>query len=96
MENGSATVLLNGDMVANMTQEIKEDLLKLIKDGIKDLIVDFDQVEMIDSLGIGVLVGTHNSLKKDNGTLKLINVTPDIYHLFITMRLNDYLDIVSK
>lgn len=95
-KKGGATVVLNGDMVANITQEVKDELLSLIKDGRINLIIDFDKVEMVDSLGIGVLVGTHNSLKKENGSLKLINVQPDIYHLFITMRLNDYLDIQGK
>ncbi len=94
-KKGGATILLDSDMVANTTQDVKEELLALIRDGRTELILDFEKVEMVDSLGIGVLVGTHNSLKKVDGSLQLINVAPDIYHLFITMRLNDYLDIKS-
>ena len=95
-DNEKATVTPDGDIVANITQQLKDELLGIIAEGIKTLIINMDHVEMVDSLGIGVLVGAHNSLKKSDGTLELINVSEDITHLFVTMRLNDYLKIQSK
>ena len=87
--------LMNKLTVMN-SKQLKDELLGIIGEGTKTLVIDMEHVEMVDSLGIGVLVGAHNSLKKVDGALELMNVSEDITHLFVTMRLNDYLKIQSK
>jgi anti-anti-sigma regulatory factor len=43
---------------------------------------------MVDSVGIGVIIASHNTLNQADRKLKVINVTKDVYGLFTTMRLN--------
>jgi anti-anti-sigma regulatory factor len=45
-------------------------------------------VQMVDSVGIGVIIAAHNTLNQSQRELKVINVTKDVYGLFTTMRLN--------
>ncbi|GAH73899.1 unnamed protein product, partial [marine sediment metagenome] len=76
------------DIVASMAEDFRKKLLKLVEKGIKDLTVDLAGAEMMDSVGLGVFIATHNSLKNAGGKLTITNVSEDIYRLFKTMRVD--------
>ena len=57
------------------------------------MVLDFSQVQSIDSVGIGLLVATHNSLAKVGGSLSLANVGQDIFQLFTLMRLDKHFSV---
>ena len=80
-------------IVASMAENFRNKLLKMIEGGIKELVIDFDGVDRVDSMGIGVLVATHNSLTKVGGRLSIINVPEDMCKLFAVMRLNQHFEI---
>jgi anti-anti-sigma factor len=81
------------DIVASMADGFRKRLLKVVKGGAKDLVIDLKGVEMIDSVGIGVIIATHNSMSSSGGTLRLTNLSQDIYGLFKTMRLDEHFDV---
>ncbi len=81
------------DIIASMAGEFREKLLKLVEKGIKDLIIDLSGVEMVDSVGLGVLIATHNSVSKAEGKLTIKNVPENIYKLFKTMRLDQHFEV---
>ena len=89
------TVKPGKDIVASMAEEFRGKLLKLVKQGIKEITIDLDNVEMVDSVGLGVLIATHNSLDDAGGGLKLKNVSDDIYNLMKTMRLDQHFDVIT-
>jgi len=76
------------DVVASMAEAFKGELLSAVNASQGDLVIDFDGVGMVDSVGIGVIIAAHNSLTQSNRQLKVINVAQDIHGLFSTMRLN--------
>jgi len=76
------------DVVASMAEAFKGELLSAVDSSQGTLIIDLDGVNMVDSVGIGVIIAAHNSLCHSNRKLKVINVAQDIYGLFSTMRLN--------
>jgi anti-anti-sigma factor len=81
------------DVVASMAEEFKQSLLDEIKNGIKELVIDLTGVEVVDSVGLGVMIATHNSLSKSGGKLKVVNASEDICRLFQTMRLDQHFEI---
>lgn len=81
------------DIVASMTENFRKKLLKHVENGIKELTIDFTTVEMVDSVGLGVLIATHNSLKNVGGRLKVTNVSENINKLFRTMRLDQHFEV---
>ena len=81
------------DIVASMAEDFRSELQKVIEDEGKDIVIDMDGVEMVDSVGIGVIIATHNSLNKIDRQLKVINIIKDIYTLFTTMRLDRHFEI---
>lgn len=76
------------DIVASMAEDFKAELLSAINDSSAEVVIDLDGAEMVDSVGIGVIIAAHNTLNQADRKLKVINVTKDVYGLFATMRLN--------
>lgn len=76
------------DIVASMAETFKAELLSTIDTSDGDLTIDLAGVEMVDSVGIGVIIAAHNSLDRVGRKLQVINAAKDIYSLFATMRLN--------
>jgi anti-anti-sigma factor len=76
------------DIVASMAEGFRNELLSVINDSSSELVIDLAGVEMVDSVGIGVIIAAHNTLNQSGRKLKVINVTKDVYGLFTTMRLN--------
>jgi len=88
-KEGNQTIIRPGtDVVASMAEEFKGELLSMINESSSEVVIDLDGVEMLDSVGIGVIIATHNTLSQSDRKLSIINVAKDIYGLFTTMRLN--------
>jgi len=94
MSTAAAKIVKPGkDIVASMAPEFKTELLKFIEGGVKELTVDLDNVGMVDSVGLGVLIAAHNSLHKTDGTFSVVNASEDIYKLFQVMRLDRHFTV---
>ena len=93
-KNGDQVVVKPGkDVVASMANEFRSQLHKLVQEEPRELVIDLAGVEMVDSVGIGVIIATHNSLNKAGGSLRVTNVASDIFTLFSTMRLDHHFTI---
>jgi len=84
---------IDGDIVSTSSQQLKEKLHKAVDEQPKILTLDFKNVEYVDSIGIGIIIATHNSLRNKGAKLKLINVNNNILNLFKTMRLDKHIDM---
>jgi len=93
-KNGDQFVVKPGvDLVASMANEFRTQLHELVQESPKILVIDLSGVKMVDSVGIGVIIATHNSLNKSGGELQVTNVADDIFTLFTTMRLDHHFTI---
>jgi len=89
VREGDKTVIKPGmDIVASMAEDFKNELLSAINESQGEVVLDLAGVEMVDSVGIGVIIATHNTLNQADRQLKVTNVAADVYGLFTTMRLN--------
>jgi len=57
------TVKPGKDIIASMADGFREKLLKLVEQGMHNLIIDFKDVKIVDSVGLGTLIATYNSLE---------------------------------
>ena len=97
VRDGDMTVVRPGiDIVASMAEDFKRELISAINDNPGDFVIDLAGVEMVDSVGIGVIIATHNTLEQVGRSLKVINVSKDVFGLFSTMRLNRRFTIEGK
>lgn len=95
-DGSSAVVKPGADIVASNAKELREELKNLIDLGIRELVVDLGAVEMIDSVGLGLLIAVHNSLSKTDGTLTVINASKDLEGLFKSMRLDRHFAVRGR
>ena len=89
VKNGNKVVVNPGkDIVASMVEDLKNQLKQELDDKVTEIIFDLSETAMIDSMGIGVLIAAHNSLKKNGGRLELTNASADVMKLLQSMQLD--------
>ncbi len=88
-----ATVVVKDDLVGSRIESVRQELLDLMNQGVVTVVIDLDGVQTVDSLGMGLLVATHNSLKAKQGQLALINVNAKIFNVLSIMRLDKHFSI---
>ncbi len=52
------------------------------------LLLDFNTVDHLSSAALGMLINANNSIKQRNGQLRLTNIKPQIYEVFVITKLN--------
>ncbi len=92
-DGGQIIVKPGKDVVASMANEFRAELNSQIQEAPSELVIDLAGVEMVDSVGIGIIIATHNSLDQKGGKLKVVNIADDIYGLFSTMRLDRHFTV---
>jgi anti-anti-sigma factor len=78
-----------------MVPAFKQELSTLLAESPKELRLDLSGTAMMDSVGIGVLIATHNSMKKIGGRLVIAGASENIAKLFKSMRLDQHLTLVT-
>ncbi len=79
---------LKGDVMGgDDTKEFNQLLHKLIDEGKKNVIIDLGEVKFMNSSGLGMLISGLTTVKRENGGLKLANVTEKIESLLIITKL---------
>ena len=61
-----------------------------------NIVLDFYNIEYIDSSIIGCIVDFFNELRNNKGSLKLINVGKNIFEILEMTNLTRFLDISQK
>ncbi|MDP3428245.1 MAG: ATP-binding protein [Humidesulfovibrio sp.] len=94
-KEAAVRLTLEANVSAKNTQDLRDLFKRHLSDGARNLELDFSKVGSIDSVGIGLLVATHNSLAKAGGSLSLSNVSQDISQLFTLMRLDKHFHVAQ-
>jgi anti-sigma B factor antagonist len=73
---------------ANIT-EIGQTLNSMVDEGDNPkLLLDFANVDHLSSAALGMLINANNRIKQKNGQLRLANIKPQIYEVFVITKLN--------
>lgn len=89
-------VLEVGEAVsASRVGELRETFKSAIGGSTKELVLDCARLTVLDSLGIGLLVATHNSLARNGGRLALVHASPEILELLRIMRLDRHFRVTG-
>jgi len=75
-------------------QQIGEEIASLIEaDPNPKLLISFSNVDHLSSAALGTLITIHNKIKAKRGQLRLANIDPQIYEVFVITKLNKLFDI---
>lgn len=75
-------------------QQIGDEIAKLIEASDNPrLLIDFSQVEHLSSAALGTLITINNKVRQKDGQLRLCNIDPQIYEVFVITKLNKLFQI---
>jgi anti-sigma B factor antagonist len=75
-------IALSGEVDLYTAPEFKQELLRVIGEGSKQVVVDFTDTTFIDSTTLGVLVGGVKRLRPEGGQLSLVCNDRNITKIF--------------
>ena len=76
--------LMSGPEVGPFQDHVK----RLVKDGIKNVVVDFSKVKWFGSSMLGVLTASLTTLRNEGGDLRLTGITKKIESIMMVTRLS--------
>jgi anti-sigma B factor antagonist len=80
--DGSYVISLAGEVDLYTAPEFKQQLLDVISQGARNVVVDFSDTTFIDSTTLGVLVGGVKRLRTNDGQLSLVCSDRNITKIF--------------
>ena len=87
-QNGISILELRGKIVGSSVSELRKVLLPKIENfDAPRIILDFENVRMIDSSGLGVLIEAHIVTKRKDGRMGAIHIGKHIKNLIVVHRL---------
>lgn len=93
---GEAAVVYPGPYLNQLRGEmIERRCLELLEQGVRRLVINFEQTEMINSIGISILMGVVEATASAGGKLVLSNLNPGNRELFEVLGLLAHVDIAD-
>lgn len=91
-----STLYLNGFLDAHTAPDLENEIENLIKDCRFKIIVNFRDLNYISSAGLGVFMGFIESVRNNQGDIKMCNMTPKIFRVFDLLGFPTLYDIVEE
>jgi len=96
-DNGTFKVMIDEDRIdIQNAEELQENLLNLIYNGHRSLLLDLHRVSFIDSSGLGALVFCLREVRKSEGTIRMSGLSEHVAAMFSITRLNKIFEIVKQ
>lgn len=89
-------LFLKGEIDVYTSVNLKNALLPLTEQKGREVIVDFSQINYIDSTGLGVFIGALKSTHKHESTIKLIGMNERVRRLFSITGLDEVMSIEEE
>lgn len=77
-----------GELDIYTTPKFKEEVMDKYKKELKDIVIDGENLEYLDSTGLGAFIYILNEIKKDGKKLATKNLKPSIKKLFTITKLD--------
>ncbi|MBN9656194.1 anti-sigma factor antagonist [Halobacillus litoralis] len=92
---GVSNVVLTGEVDAFTAPKLKDTLLPLTKEKGQVVEVDFQDVNYMDSTGLGVFISALKSTKEHESEMRLVHMQDRVYRLFKITGLTEIINIES-
>jgi anti-sigma B factor antagonist len=74
-------------LIGEGIEELRESINSAIKEKETRLLLNFAHVPYLDSTGLGEVVRSYTSVKKEGGTVKIVNLTNKVHDLLSVTKL---------
>jgi anti-sigma B factor antagonist len=79
---------VQGELDAISAPELRNELDRLVSDGRQEITVDLSDLKLIDSSGVGALVGLYKRVRAGGGAVRFVGVTAQPLVVFKLLRLD--------
>lgn len=87
---GAAVVEPKGALVGgDVLDDLKQTAADLLGQGTRRLVVDMKGIDLVNSTGLGALIGLHSSYREQGGEVILCGLDKKIRNLFVLTRLSE-------
>ncbi|MEQ8187852.1 MAG: STAS domain-containing protein [Candidatus Eremiobacterota bacterium] len=83
------------DITEKTVNELRDNILFQLGNNNVNITIDLSAVNMIDSIGLGVIISCYKALQEFNGTLNIVCANDDIMQLFTLLKLDKHINISS-
>lgn len=86
-------VLVSGDLDINTVSKFQDKVLEKYKDQDKDLVFNLENLDYIDSTGLGAIVRVYKEVSDKGHKVKVLNAKKNIKKLFLITELDSLMDL---
>ena len=92
-----AIIDIRGSLIGDEETDLFRDhVTDFIEQGNKNLIINLERLNYMNSSGIGAIITAHTSYQKNGGEVKLVGLSHNIQNLFAVTRLVEIFDVHDK
>ena len=96
-KNGDVYIIdVTGEMDLYNSYKLKELVMKMLEKNVKNFVINLEQVDYIDSSGIGALIYICSTIKKMNLNLAIANIHGSVKKVIELTKLMDYFPIANS
>ena len=95
-ENGVTICYVSGEINIDTVSELEKAFKKLIDEKQRKVLLNFDKLSYIDSLGIATLIEFTRKLKEIEGIAFLSNIPPKIRSIFGITKLDEVFKVYEE
>lgn len=89
--SGRLIVNLEGDLDIEATEIIEEELIVEIQNSLGEVELNFQNIDFVDSSGIGLLISIITNLKENDRNPTITNISQDVKTVFTLLQLDEIL-----
>src|ERR1035438_5469888 len=89
-------VILEGELNVDDSILLRDAFLKILKEGAKEVMVDFEKVSFVGSAGLATLIEMMQLLRKAGGKLGCCNINNNIRGLFEITKIHKLITIYDN
>ncbi|MEN6357525.1 MAG: STAS domain-containing protein [Armatimonadota bacterium] len=96
LEKELPLIELEGEVDVYTAPQLKQQIINILEDGTKELMVNLTKVDYLDSTALGVLIGGLKRMREVDGNMVLICPSPRIRRVFEITGLDKIFDIYNS
>jgi anti-anti-sigma factor len=87
-QGNNAILRISEDILGDDRIHLNEKIQELVDNGVENIVLNFKDAGLMDSVGLGMLVALKTALSRTQARLVLSNVGRSIEHLLLITKLN--------